>query len=155
MATSQEKAWVLCLNNAKAALRRVETALIELRPNLDACQPLIECMWWVCETDEALEDEFADQWKSLRKADPDLKEKISGLQWARDHAARQICQWEIGKPPFRWDDAQSIEPKGDNTKKKQDRARKRYEDHLQGEVAREFLGCILKEITDKTDGLNQ
>jgi hypothetical protein len=143
-----EKAWALCLGNARSALDSAETALIELRPDTQVLQPLIECMWWVGAADDALEEEYGTQWKKVRKSQPQLKKEIAGLRWAGNRAAQQLHRWRTAKLPFRWTDAESLEPKR-SSKKKQSRGRQQYEQHLQGRVAREVLERLVKTIAER------
>jgi len=129
-------------------LHSAETALIELRPGAQVLQPLIECIWWVGATDDALEEEYGARWKEARKDEPQLKKQIAGLRWAGSLAVQQLHRWGTTKPPYCWTDAESLEPKR-RSKKKQTRGRQQYERYLQGRIAREVLEHLVKAIAER------
>lgn len=148
-----EAAWALCLGNARRALRSAETALIELSPDAQVLQPLIECMWWIGATDAALEEEYGARWKEARKSEPELKDQIAGLRWAGSRASQLLHRWGMNKPPYRWTDADSLELKRRSTKN-QTRGRQQFEHSLQGRIAREVLEHLVKAIAERAARLS-
>ena len=149
MSTSYRKSWVLCLSGASKAMAKLDDALDNKSPDAEVLRPLIECLWWVCATDESLMEEYSNEWKEhLRPERSELSEIILGLRWARNRMTHQICQWDIARPPFVWEDAEFLYP-FENADRRYDRGRDQYQLHLQGQDARAALKRVLSEIKTK------
>ena len=63
MSTSYKKSWFLCLTGASIAMERVNGALEAEESDAQVLRPLIECLWWICVTDESLMEEYPSEWK--------------------------------------------------------------------------------------------
>ena len=115
-------------------------------------RPLIECLWWVCATDESLKEEYPSEWVgNLRPKGSELYNLLRGLRWARNRMTHQICQWELAAPPFVWQDAEILAP-ANNVDPRHDGGRDEYKSFLQGNDAREALNNVMGLIKNKAIG---
>ena len=155
MSTSYKKSWLLCWTGASIAMDRVNGALEAKKSDAEILRPLIECLWWICATDESLMEEYPSEWKvHLRPKGSDLYNLILGLRWARNRMAHQLCQWDIATSPFVWQDAEKLLPRNSVNKpnKAFDRGRNEFETLLQGTDPRDGLNRAIAEIKSKAIG---
>ena len=145
MATVYKKAWVLCLSGSRNALERVDAAIVANEPDAKVIQPLIEALWWICAADETLSVEYPSQWKVHLRPKLGVLPQLKGLRWIRNRITHQISQWEIARPPFMWEDAETIAPTG-TVKPAHDHGRSEYIALLQGNDARDAIRSTVKGI---------
>ena len=136
-------------------MERVNGALQAKKSDAEVLRPLIECLWWVCVTDETLMEEYPSEWKDhLRPKGSDLYDLILGLRWARNRMAHQVCQWDIAIAPFVWQDADKLSSitSVSNPNKGWDKGRKEFTLLLQGNDPRDGLKKAIAEIKGKAVG---